>query len=340
MKKRRYFTSEPPPDHLNYVNTKDTSSENCNDCLDQNEQDIFASYLPRVNQNIYFPKSLREHMIIEYTAMFANSEGDIAEFYLKLNNDVLINFPFLHVDHPLHGYYELVKENTKRRLIDDHPNSIPTVLHRLFRHVRKLEKDKVTSNEVKDNMLREKQKINIKDANDMKAKLSEREKRKKKEREDQSYSSLFMKYMESDDETDVKEIEKEKPIGTEDLLEMDNLINQIVHSKKELPIYFARLLMRCIEKLKYLQYGSKEYAYFSERIMPDENFHNGAFPNLTSADFLSLLFLLDEKNLDRDKAPEGDTKEEPVAEGKDKIKTIQECRRERAKMILQEFKKE
>ncbi|ANQ09360.1 Uncharacterized protein PCOAH_00034400 [Plasmodium coatneyi] len=315
MRKRRYFTSEPPPDDLNYLNTKDTSNKNDNDCLDPNEQDIFASYLPRVNQNIYFPKSLREHMIVEYTAMFANSEGDIAEFYLKLNNDVLIKFPFLHVDHPLHRYYELVKENTNRRLIDDHPNSIPMALRGLFTHMRQLEKDKVTSNEVKDNMLREKQKISIKDANDM-------------------------KYMESDDETEEKNIVQEKPIGDEDLLQMDNLINQILHSKKELPIYFARLLMRCIEKLKYLQYGSKEYAYFSERIMPGEGSPNGAFPNVTSADFQSLVFLLDEMNLARENAPEGNAKEESVVEEKDNIKTIQECRRERAKMILQEFKKE
>ncbi|GAB67316.1 hypothetical protein PCYB_113360 [Plasmodium cynomolgi strain B] len=281
MKKRRYFTSEPPPDFLNYMNyakekwhirpfctsyneqTQDTSNKNGSDCLDPNEQDIFASYLPRNHQNVYFPKSLREHMIVEYTAMFANSEGDIAEFYLKLNNDVLINFPFLHVDHPLHRYYELVKENTKRRLIDDYPDSIPMALRGLFGHMRQLEKDKVTSNEAKANMLREKQKIRMKDANDMKVKLSEREKRKKKQTEDQSYSSLFMKYMESDDETGAKNIEQEKPLGNEDLLEMDNLINQILNSKKELPIYFARFLMRCIEKLKYLQYGSKEYAYFS-----------------------------------------------------------------------------
>ncbi|CAG9477860.1 conserved Plasmodium protein, unknown function [Plasmodium vivax] len=339
MRKRRYFTSEPPPDVLNYLNTKDTSNRNGSDGVDPNEQDIFASYLPRNNQNVCFPKSLREHMIVEYTAMFANSEGDIAEFYLKLDNDVLINFPFLHVDHPLHRYYELVKENTNRRLIDDYPNSIPLALRGLFGHVRQLEKEKVSSNEAKANMLREKQKISMRDAKDMKAKLSEREKRKKKQTEDQSYSSLFMKYMESDDETEAKNVQQEKPISNQDLLEMDQLINQILHSKKELPIYFARLLMRCIEKLKYLQYGSKEYAYFSERIMPGKGSPKGAFPNVTSADFLSLVFLLDEKNLAREKAPEGNTKEDPVVEEKDNIKTIQECRRERAKMILQEFKK-
>ncbi|KJP88150.1 hypothetical protein AK88_02267 [Plasmodium fragile] len=339
MKKRRYFTTEPPPDALNYLNTKDTSNTNGDDYVDPNEQDIFASYLPRNNQNIYFPKSLREHMIIEYTAMFANSDGDIAEFYLKLNNDVLINFPFLHVDHPLHRYYELVKENTNRRLIDDYPNSIPMALRDLFAHMRHVEKDKVTSNEVKDNMLREKQKISMKDANDNKVKLAEREKRKKKQTEDQSYSSLFMKYMESDEETEAKNIEQEKPIGNEDLLEMDNLINQILHSKKELPIYFARLLMRCIQKLKYLQYGSKEYAYFSERIIPGDCSTKGSFPTVTSADFLSLVFLMDEMNLAHEKATEGNTKEEPVTEAKD-TKTIQDCRRNRAKMILQELKKD
>ncbi|EUD68555.1 hypothetical protein C922_00954 [Plasmodium inui San Antonio 1] len=339
MKKRRYFTSEPPPDDLNYLNTKDTSNKNGSDCLDPNEQDIFASYLPRNHENVCFPKSLREHMIVEYTAMFANSEGDIAEFYLKLNNDILINFPFLHVDHPLHRYYELVKKNTKRRLIDDYPDSIPMALRGLFGHVRQLEKDKVTSNEVKDNMLREKQKISINDANEMKLRLSEREKRKRKQTEDQSYSSLFMKYMESDDETEVENIGQEKPLGDQDLLEIDNLINQILHSKKELSIYFARLLMRCIEKLKYLQYGCKEYAYFSERIMHAEDSPKGPFPNVTSADFLSLVFLLDEKNLPQEKSSEGNTKEEPVLEEKGDTKTIQECRRERAKMMLQEFEK-
>lgn len=147
-------------------------------------------------------------------------EGDIAEFYLKLDNDVLINFPFLHVDHPLHRYYELVKENTNRRLIDDYPNSIPLALRGLFGHVRQLEKEKVSSNEAKANMLREKQKISMRDAKDMKAKLSEREKRKKKQTEDQSYSSLFMKYMESDDETEAKNVQQEKPISNQDLLVM------------------------------------------------------------------------------------------------------------------------
>ncbi|GAW81788.1 hypothetical protein, conserved [Plasmodium gonderi] len=342
MKKKNYFSSEPPVNILNYLNNDDIRKQNWDEVLSENEKEIFTSYIPRNQENISLPKSLHEHVIIEYTAMFANWEGDIVEFYLKLNNDILIEFPFLHVDHPLHAYYQLVKENTRNRITDKYENLIPAPLRGLFEYVRQMENAKVTNNEIKAKLLREKQQISMKDANEKKIKQLEMEKQKKKQTEDQSYSTLFMQYMESDE--DVKENPadvEEKPAEVKEnpADEMKNLICKILNSKKEFPIYLAKCFLHCIEKLKYLQYGSKEYSYFYEQIMLGSSFPYGHPTNVTSADFLNLIFLLDEKKSVNSNAPTGRTNEDHAAEKKDNVKMIQDCRRERAKMILHGFKK-
>ncbi|SCM22506.1 conserved Plasmodium protein, unknown function [Plasmodium chabaudi adami] len=186
-----YFNNEPPPGILNDFDNNEASSNYYN--LSENERPIFSSYISSTEKLKYLPKTLREHIIIEYTATFAILESDIVEFYLKLDNDLLIKFPFLHVDHPLHEYYEYIKTNTKKRIVDVCPNAISEPLRDLLLYVQKLEKEKMIKHETKTKMLEEKQANALKEAKD--------KTRKTKQKGDQSYSSLFLKYMESDEES-------------------------------------------------------------------------------------------------------------------------------------------
>ncbi|KAI4837261.1 SURP domain-containing protein [Plasmodium brasilianum] len=330
------FNNEPPPDILNYLNHNETTKENYGLCYDKNEKEIFTSYLSDIKKNICLPKSLREQLIIEYTAVFANLESDIAEFYLKLDNELLIKFPFLLVDHPLHEYYQFVKLNAKERIIEKYPYFIPKPLRELFEYVHKLEITKIAKNETKTKMLKEKQKINIKDGNEKTKK--QKEKQKEKEKEDQSYSTLFMKYMQSDEESDEKKRDEEAIRG-EEISEVDDVLDKISSTKSESSILSMRLFIKCIEKLKYLQYGSKEYEYFSKKVLGNKNVSDSDLINVTSTDFLKLILTLDEQKITScDIAPDirGD---ENNSEDKDEFKMIQDYRRERAKMILHGFKK-
>ncbi|KEG02647.1 conserved Plasmodium protein, unknown function [Plasmodium vinckei vinckei] len=186
-----YFNNEPPPGILNDFNNNETSLDYYN--LRENERPMFSSYISSTEKLKYLPKTLREHIIIEYTATFAILESDIVEFYLKLDNDLLIKFPFLHVDHPLHEYYEYIKTNTKKRIVNVCPDVISEPLKDLLLYVQKLEKEKIVKNETKTKLLEEKQANALKEAKDKTQKL--------KQKGDQSYSSLFLKYMESDEES-------------------------------------------------------------------------------------------------------------------------------------------
>ncbi|SBS85249.1 conserved Plasmodium protein, unknown function [Plasmodium ovale curtisi] len=313
----------------------------------ENEKAIFTSYVSNIEKDTCLPKSLREHIIIEYAATFVNLESDIVEFYLKLDNKLLMKFPFLHVDHPLHDYYQYVKLNTKKRMIDSYPNFVPAPLKELLQHVRKLEKEKISKNEIKTKMLKEKQIITLKDEKGKTKKQREREK------EEESYANLFMKYMQSDEETDDKEEVKSastQQIRPEDRQEMDDVIEKISKGEIGSTPRFVQILIQCIDKLKFLQYGSKEYAYFSQKFMEKRNASNNESLNITmrnmhhincikSADFLNLLCKPDERKESFESEAAGNTNAEENTDERGDVKMMQDYRRERAKLILHGFKK-
>ncbi|SCP05029.1 conserved Plasmodium protein, unknown function [Plasmodium ovale] len=302
----------------------------------ENEKAIFTSYVSNIEKDTCLPKSLREHIIIEYAATFVNLESDIVEFYLKLDNKLLMKFPFLHVDHPLYDYYQYVKLNTKKRMIDSYPNFVPAPLKELLQHVRKLEKEKISKNEIKTKMLKEKQIITLKDEKGKTKKQREREK------EEESYANLFMKYMQSDEETDDKEEVKSastQQIRPEDRQEMDDVIEKISKGEIGSTPRFVQILIQCIDKLKFLQYGSKEYAYFSQKFMEKRNASNNESLNITSADFLNLLCKPDERKESFESEAAGNTNAEENTDERGDVKMMQDYRRERAKLILHGFKK-
>ncbi|CRH00896.1 conserved Plasmodium protein, unknown function [Plasmodium relictum] len=327
---KRNFSKEPPPEYLNYIYNNETIKENSHSFNEENEKEkeIFTYNLPDNKKDICLPKSLREHIVIEYTAIFVNLESDIVEFYLKLDNDLLIKFPFLHVDHPLHEYYEFIKLNTTKRIIKTYPNFIPSPLKSLFEFVVELENKKVTKNEATTKILKEKQLNNLKE-----------KKKRKNEEKDQSYSTLFMKYMESDQESDkTTKGNKEELTDSENFAEVDDLINKISTLKNESATLYIQFLIRCIENFKYLQYGSKEYEYFTKKILYNKNVSNDKSWKINPIDFLTFIFKLDEHKINFESIS-GDIKEDKKIEEKDNLKMIQDYRRERAKLILHGFKK-
>ncbi|CRG93818.1 conserved Plasmodium protein, unknown function [Plasmodium gallinaceum] len=257
-------------------------------------------------------------------------ESDIVEFYLKLDNDLLIKFPFLHVDHPLHEYYQFIKLNTTKRIIKKYPNFIPRSLKNLFEFVVELENKKVTKNETTTKILKEKQMKNLKE-----------KKKKKDEEKDQSYSTLFMKYMESDEESDktIKEEKEEKEdlTNNENFKEVDDIVNKFP-PKNESSNNYLQFLIRCIENLKYLQYGSKEYDYFTKKLLCSKSDSNFISRKITSIDFLTFIYKLDEYKINFENIC-GNINEDEKVEEKDNLKMIQDYRRERAKLILHGFKK-
>lgn len=163
--------------------------------MNEHDKDYTYTYVHKeknkYSKSIRFPSFLFDSFL---------QESDIVEFYLKLDNDLLIKFPFLHVDHPLHEYYEYIKTNTKKRIVDVCPNAISEPLRDLLLYVQKLEKEKMIKHETKTKMLEEKQANALKEAKD--------KTRKTKQKGDQSYSSLFLKYMESDEESFEKDTTK------------------------------------------------------------------------------------------------------------------------------------
>ncbi|VWU50494.1 conserved protein, unknown function, partial [Hepatocystis sp. ex Piliocolobus tephrosceles] len=271
--KHNYFNNEPPPSNLNLVNKNDhvLGFNNLLDNNGDNKEEIFTSYIFNIKRDICLPKNLKEHIIIEYTATFVNLEGDVVEFYSKLDNDLLMQFPFLHVDHPLHEYYEYVKVNTKKRMINVCPNLIPTPLKKLLQYVYNLEQEKNFKNEIKTNILKEKQLTNLNATKEKTRKQKQKEKDKENEK-NQSYLSLFMKHMQSDEENDEENDEASDEVKEQnnDMLikpeEIDKLIEQISNESPDNSFSFIHLLVKCIDKIKYLQYGSMEYNYFRQKI--------------------------------------------------------------------------
>ncbi|SOV74780.1 conserved Plasmodium protein, unknown function [Plasmodium sp. gorilla clade G3] len=335
-----YFNNEAPPDNINNLSYDEELVQQNN--FTDNEEEMFSSFFSDNNKNICLPKSLREHMLIEYTAIFVNIEGDIAEFYLKLDNDVLIKFPFLHVDHPLHRYYEFVKLNTNKRLITKYPKIIPSPLKGLFQYVTDLENTKVINNEIKSKKLKEKQ-IDIAKNKKANKQISI------KQKENQSYSSLFMRYMQSDDENsnsteenDKNEEHNEDTLSNESMMEIDNIVKKLKDKKDKSPIETARFYLQCIEKLKYLQYGSKQYKYFVQKLLCDQNRLNVNNSDIKSTDFLEFLLKTDEHKISLDNVINEDINDEQnnhaTETEKDDLQTMQDYRRERAKLILHGFK--
>ncbi|CDO63426.1 conserved Plasmodium protein, unknown function [Plasmodium reichenowi] len=335
-----YFNNEAPPDNINNLSYDEGLEQQYN--FTDNEEEIFSSFFSDNKKNICLPKSLREHMLIEYTAMFVNIEGDIAEFYLKLDNDVLIKFPFLHVDHPLHRYYEFVKLNAKKRLITKYPKIIPSPLKDLFQYVTDLENTKDINNEIKSKKLKEKQIEHVKNKKGNKQILM-------KQKDNQSYSSLFMRYMQSDDEksnstieNDNNEEHNEDTLSNESMMEIDNIIKKLKDKKDKSSIQIARFYLQCIEKLKFLQYGTRQYKYFVQKLLCDQNTLNVNNSDIKSTDFLEFLLKTDEhkKSLDNvinENIYEQQNSHETETE-RDDLQTMQDYRRERAKLILHGFK--
>ncbi|SOV21746.1 conserved Plasmodium protein, unknown function [Plasmodium sp. DRC-Itaito] len=335
-----YFNNEAPPDNINNMSYDEGLAQQNN--FTDNEEEMFSSFFSDNKKNICLPKSLREHMIIEYTAIFVNIEGDIAEFYLKLNNDVLIKFPFLHVDHPLHNYYEFVKSNTNKRLIKKYPKIIPSPLKDLFQYVTDLENAKVVNNQIKSKKLKEKQMDNVKNK-------KEKKQISMKQKENQSYSSLFMRYMQSDDENSNASVENDKneqndedTLSNENMMEIDNIIKKLKDKKDKSPIQTARFYLQCIEKFKYLQYGSKQYKYFVQKLLCDQNGLNVNNSDIKSTDFLEFLLKTNEHKISLDNVINEDINEQPnnhdTETERDDLQTMQDYRRERAKLILHGFK--
>ncbi|ETW19575.1 hypothetical protein PFAG_01473 [Plasmodium falciparum Santa Lucia] len=269
-------------------------------------------------------------------------EGDIAEFYLKLDNDVLIKFPFLHVDHPLHRYYEFVKLNTKKRLITKYPKIIPSPLKDLFQYVTDLENTKVINNEIKSKKLKEKQIEHVKNKKGNKQILM-------KQKENQSYSSLFMRYMQSDDEKSNSTVENDKneehnedTLSNESMMEIDNIIKKLKDKKDKSSMQTARFYLQCIEKLKFLQYGTKQYKYFVQKLLYDQNRLNVNNSDIKSTDFLEFLLKTDEHKKSLDNVINEDIYEQQNSHEteteRDDLQTMQDYRRERAKLILHGFK--
>ncbi|KNC37675.1 hypothetical protein PFLG_02641, partial [Plasmodium falciparum RAJ116] len=93
--------------------------------------------------------------------------------------------------------------NTKKRLITKYPKIIPSPLKDLFQYVTDLENTKVINNEIKSKKLKEKQIEHVKNKKGNKQILM-------KQKENQSYSSLFMRYMQSDDEKSNSTVENDK----------------------------------------------------------------------------------------------------------------------------------
>lgn len=135
------------------------------------------------------------------------------------------------IDHPLHRYYEFVKLNTKKRLITKYPKIIPSPLKDLFQYVTDLENTKVINNEIKSKKLKEKQIEHVKNKKGNKQILM-------KQKENQSYSSLFMRYMQSDDEKSNSTVENDKnEEHNEDTLSNESMMVRLLSKKKKYNIY-------------------------------------------------------------------------------------------------------
>lgn len=259
--------------------------------------------------------------------MFVNLEGDIAEFHLKLNNELLLRFPFLHVEHPLHEFYEFLKKHPENRMVRKFPNVIPPPLKDLFMQLWELENKKISSDQISTYMLKEKQILQMKEKQEAKSK-------------DQSYSSLFKKYLESDEESE-KSVSYQKNESIEnDLEEVNKCVKRIVKlPNRNTAISYLLFLINQIENIKWLQFGSKEYRYFKNKILEKNNIND----EIKSLDIESFFSILDDHNINFEsifqKEPKGEKSRQQKQEEKNELEIKLLQRRERLKEMLQRSKK-
>ncbi|KAF8821921.1 hypothetical protein IE077_000148 [Cardiosporidium cionae] len=120
------FSAVPPPADLLAPQGGTTTWKEKNE-LEAHFKGLLAELDLPEDASYVLPTHLKEQLVIEHTAQFVRREGDRVEFRLKLDDDLISQFPFLHVDHPLHPYYAYLKR-TGKMLYTLCPQRLPAAL--------------------------------------------------------------------------------------------------------------------------------------------------------------------------------------------------------------------